>query len=368
MNRKPYDAEKESKITGTMICLPNPNAKDGKMPKPATPISYRDNILSMLKGEPPQWLAYYASEVQMFNPRFIPDNIARAMVSDAEPMEGIQKGGKDLFGVDWEYEALVNGSMVKPGNPKCPDINQWEKYITFPDLEKLDWKRSSEINSPYLSDDRMNEWTVFSGLFERLISFCDFEGAAMALMDEDQQDAVHRLFDKLADFYDDYFGLIKKHFKVDIIQFHDDWGSQRAPFFSIATCREMLVPYLKRIAESAHKRGMYFHLHCCGKNEMLVPAMIEAGVDIWIPQPMNDSQYLIKNFNDKIVLGVNPPKIEEDIDDARARELCEEFVKSTFAVPYPRVFCFASSVTRTPSTMKLLKHLYPVSREYYSKL
>jgi hypothetical protein len=304
----------------------------------------------------------------MFNPRLIPDNVARAMVMDGESMAGIAKGGLDLFGVYWEFEPLVGGSMVKPGNPMCPDITQWEKYIKFPDLSKLDWARSSEINSPYLTDDRLNEWTIFSGLFERLISFCDFEGAAMALMDEDQQDSVHRLFDKLSDFYDEYFGYIKKYFNVNMIQFHDDWGSQRAPFFSIATCREMLVPYLKRIAESAHKRGIYFHLHCCGKNEMLVPAMIEAGVDLWIPQPMNDLTLLLKKFNDKIMLAMNPQKVEGEIDDAAARELCEEFVKSSFAVPYPRVVCFASSLIRTPSTMKVLKYLYPTSREYYSKL
>lgn len=368
MNRKPYDPEKESKIVGTISCFPSPNFPEGKMPKLDTPISYRDNVLAMLKGEPPQWIPYYATEVQMVNPRLIPDNVARAMVMDAEPMAGIQKGGLDLFGVYWEYEALVGGSMVKPGNPMCPDITQWEKYIKFPDLEKLDWAGSAKINAPYLTEDRMNEWTIFSGLFERLISFLDFEAAAMALMDEDQQESTHRLFDKLADFYDEYFGYIKKYFNINMIQFHDDWGSQRAPFFSLSTCREMLVPYLKRIVESAHKRGMYFHLHCCGKDEMLVPAMIEAGVDLWIPQPMNDVPKLLKLYNDKIMFGMNAQKVDVEIDEDEARRLCDEFVKTSFAVPYPRVVCFASSLLRTPSTMKLLKYLYPVSREYYSKL
>ena len=33
---------------------------------------------------------------------------------------------------------------------------------------------------------------------------------------------------------------------IDGVMFHDDWGSQRAPSFSPATCREMIVPYLKR--------------------------------------------------------------------------------------------------------------------------
>lgn len=368
MNRTPYDAEKETKITGTITCLPSPSAPEGRMPRLDTPVSFRDNFLSMLNGEAPLWIPYYATDVQMFNPRLIPDNIARAMVVDAESGEGLEKGGLDMFGVEWIYEPTVGGSMVKPGNPKCPDICEWEKYITFPDLDKWDWENSSKVNAPYLSNDRLNDLTIFSGLFERLISFCDFEGAAMALLDEEQQEAVHRLFDKLADFYDDYIGRINKYFNVNIIQFHDDWGSQRAPFFSLATCREMLVPYLKRIADSCHKHGMYFHLHCCGKNEMIVPAMIEAGVDIWIPQPMNDIEFLIKNFGDKIILGVNPQKVVEDIDEEKARELCETYVKSTLIVPKPRVLCFASSQIRTPNTMKVLKYLYPVSRELFSVL
>ncbi len=368
MHRTPYDPEKESKVIGTITCIPSPMAPEGKMPKYDRPATYRENFLAMLKGEAPQWIPFFMNDVQMFNPRIFPDNIARAMVADAGPMEGIQKGGLDMFGVDWEFIPLVGGSMVKPGNPKCPDICEWEKYITFPDLDAWDWEGASKLNAPYLSDDRLNDLTIFSGLFERLISFVDFEAAALALLDEEQQDAVHSLFDKLATFYDDYIGRIKKYFNVDIIQFHDDWGSQRAPFFSLATCREMLVPYLKRIVDSCHKNGMFFHLHSCGKNEMLVPAMIEAGVDLWIPQPMNDIASIIKNYNDKIVVAVNPPKIEEEIDDAKAIALCEDFVKSTLVVDKPRVFAFASSTIRTPSTMKLLKNLYPVSREIYSKL
>jgi hypothetical protein len=34
----------------------------------------------------------------------------------------------------------------------------------------------------------------------------EFQYAALALIDEDQKDGVHRLFDRLADFYDDMIG------------------------------------------------------------------------------------------------------------------------------------------------------------------
>lgn len=370
MVRQPYDAEKESKIIGKFRAFPSPSAPDGYVPRYDRPATPRENFISMLKGEAPQWIPNFSYDAQPFCPRMIPDNIARGMVMDAEPMEGIQKGGLDMFGVDWEFEPLVGGSMVKPGNPKCPDICEWEKYITFPDLDTWDWAHASEVNAPYFDGGRLIEFTIFSGLFERLISFLDFEGAAMALLDEDQQDAVHSLFDKLCTFYDDYISRVKKYFpQVDLICLHDDWGSQRAPFFSLATCREMLVPYMKRIVESCHKNGFFFHLHSCGKNEMIVPAMVEAGMDMWIPQPMNDFDYLLKNFNDKLVLSVSPPTLTEELDDEAIIAVCKKYVESTLVSSKPRVLCFVSSALRKyPSVAKMLDYLYPISREYYSKL
>ncbi len=73
--------------------------------------------------------------------------------------------------------------------------------------------------------------------------------------------------------------------RLDGVVLHDDWGGQRSPFFSLQLCREMIVPYLKHIADHCHSKGLWFQQHCCGKNEMLVPAMLDAGVDMWFPRP-----------------------------------------------------------------------------------
>ena len=62
----------------------------------------------------------------------------------------------------------------------------------------------------------------------------------MAMIDEDQQDAVKDLYDKLADMYIKMIGHYIDQLGVQEVMFHDDWGSQRAPFFSLDVCREML--------------------------------------------------------------------------------------------------------------------------------
>ena len=44
-----------------------------------------------------------------------------------------------------------------------------------------------------------NELCLLDGFWERLISLMDVSGAAIALVDEDQKDALHAFFDRYAD-------------------------------------------------------------------------------------------------------------------------------------------------------------------------
>ena len=290
-----------------------------------TPITPKENMELFIKGEKPLWMPSFY-EIKMFDPRVLPDNVARALVADGEgPCRPDSVFQKDIFGVEWEFIPKANGSMVRPGAPFLEDINDWEKKIVFPDLSKLDWEGSVEKNKEYLNDRRAVYMAVFTGIFERLISFVDMTEALLALIDDEQKDAVHGLFDRLADFYDELFSYLAKYFHPTYLWFHDDWGSQKAPLFSLATVREMILPYLRRIVDSAHKYGMGFELHSCGKNEMLVPAMIEAGCDMWAGQPMNDKEKLYKEYGKDIKLGIEAPSIAPDATDAEIREVSKRF-------------------------------------------
>ena len=76
-----------------------------------------------------------------------------------------------------------------------------------------------------------------------------FEDAAVAIIDEDQQDALKELFDKLSDLYVKLVDKFVEYYNVDGFLIHDDWGTQRAPFFSVDVGREMLVPYMKKVTD-----------------------------------------------------------------------------------------------------------------------
>ena len=315
MERTAFSPEELKPISG--IASPFPGQPD--VPVYNSPITPMENLRLLLSGEKPLWM-HSMADCTMISPTVVPDNVARGMIVENKPFDISNAGGADMFGVEWEYIPQVMGSMVRPGKPTVPDINEWENYITFPDISKWDWAASAELNKDFCPAGIPLLTSTMTGLFERLISFLDMENAFYALADTDQHEGVHRLFDKLCDLYDNLFGYLRKYLNIDIVNFHDDWGSQRAPFFSLDTCMEILVPYLKRVVDSAHKHGIIFDLHSCGKNELLVPAMIEAGVDSWWGQPMNDKEKLYKLYGDKIVLGVDldvtPESTDEDVHAA----------------------------------------------------
>ncbi|MBQ3165842.1 MAG: hypothetical protein IJC01_00740, partial [Clostridia bacterium] len=118
---------------------------------------------------------------------------------------------------------------------------------------------------------------------------------------------------------------------------HDDWGSQRAPFFSLDTCMEMIVPHIKKIVDFCHSKGLWFQQHSCGKNEMLVPAYIAAGVDLWCPQPMNDIVKLVKEYGDKLLFGWSPVAIPEEAP-------CKLFIATMGETAYNKAFLIVSKL------------------------
>jgi hypothetical protein len=254
------------------------------------------------------------------------------------------------------------GSTVRGDLPQLiPDIQNWEKYLKFPDLDMFDWDGCFKRNKEYFNPDFPVLIFHMTGLFERLISFMNFENAAIALFDEDQKAATHRLFEKLCEFYDDYFGRFMKYYKFDILHFHDDWGSSRSLFFSPELVREMIVPYLKHVSDWAHERGMIFNLHSCGKIERLVPLMIEAGVDIWSGQEINDQVGILKEYGDDIMLDCSPLIPATPYTDEEVVQLTEKFLED-FG-PYMKSILVSNHV----GSKIIYDRVYEYSRKAFAK-
>lgn len=318
--------EDELNIIGTHIVTTSYNRFSQPVPMYQTSITPKENFARCLARKEPLWFPMSVDFLNLES-RTNVDHIARAEVMDmGAPYADEEKGGKDLFGIDWVYVPAVGGSMVKPGNPVLDDVNDWPEIIKFPDIDALDWEECRRLNTCMNESTRSLHITFQNGIFERLISFMDFENAAMAVIDEDQKDAIHALFSKLSDMYISLIDHYLEFMQPDGIIFHDDWGSQRAPFFSLDTCMEMIVPHIKKIVDFCHSKGLWFQQHSCGKNEMLVPAMIAQGVDMWCPQSMNDVKMLNEKYGDKIMIGVTPPMLAPDASQEEIEATAKAFV------------------------------------------
>ncbi len=298
------------------------------------PCTMREATLATYRREPYWQLTGTAGS--LFSPKVNPDNIARGFVFEAASRTFDRKlyGGPDMFGIEWEYIESVGGSMVRPGKPYIEDANEIKEKIKFPDPTTWDWETSAkENNGTFLKPENANCLWVLNGWYERLISFMDFEGAIMALIDEEQQDAVKEFFGELSQMYIKMLDCAFKAYPdVDLVCIHDDWGSQKETFFAPAVAEEMIVPYMRMVTDFIHSKGKYCDLHSCGQNLKQVPNMIKAGWDSWTPQAMNDTAKEYELYGDKLIIGVMPelfdPKTTpEDVQRQKAREFVDRFLQ-----------------------------------------
>ena len=278
------------------------------------PITRKENMKRLYEGKTPMWPPFSGGEWNHIMVDCDPENVARSPGNPPARIDG--------WGVEWQFVEIAGGAMVKPGNPKVPDINEWEKYVTVPDPDTWDWAGCYERNKDKIKPDKLTYIAVPGCLFERLIAVLDFANAAVALIDDDQKEAVHRFFRVVTDVHKKFYTNVKKWFNPDVVNFNDDWGSQRAEFFSVPTAREMLMPYVKELVDHVHSLGMYWDLHCCGFVEAFVPLWYEAGYDSWGGQPLNDKFKLKQLYGDRIiftdVVHCSRDASEEEMDAAVA--------------------------------------------------
>ncbi|MDR0862705.1 MAG: methyltransferase [Oscillospiraceae bacterium] len=347
------------------------------------PISQHDNGIATFKREPWWQMQQATPDAQIFATGIIPDNIARAFVVEGGGFFQAQDHDikPDMFGIEWEYIAQVGGSMVRPGKPLLEDIAEWREKLVWPDISKWDWEGAAAKNKDFLKPDNFNQLWFQTGWYERLISFMDFENAIMAIFDEDSQDDVKALFDKLTDLYIDIFDHVVKYFpEVHAFFIHDDWGSQKAPFFSPDVAEEMIVPYMKRVTDFLHSKGKFCELHSCGNNYRQVENYIKAGWDAWAPQLMNDGYKIYDDFGDRILIATWPQNIPEEImalgstdergaafaalPEEQQRAIAREYVDRTCQPGKSSFYNFYAAHFLTPA---FKEEMYIQSRKNYSK-
>lgn len=89
---------------------------------------------------------------------------------------------------------------------------------------------------------------------------------------------------------------------VDGIFTSDDLGMQTGPMMSPETFEELYLPFYKEFIGYCHSKGLHVFLHSCGDNTLLLPYLVEAGLDVLHPLQagcMNIKE-VADNWGDKI--------------------------------------------------------------------
>lgn len=344
MKRETYDPVKEWKVIGKYPGFKGMEdvrlrTAEGTFICPDTdryyrPIPVYENFKMFFRGETPYWMpnnGWFFCDIQEFRPRQAQDNPAHHQCLDGGPAVDYStwpKVTKGWFDLPHEWEAVSCGATVRPGNPMVEDINDWEKILKWPDIDMIDYEAMREMNQQYLGTDKINQLGICLGLWERMMDMMDASNAAIALVDEDQEDAVKAFLDKLSDMYCDYISRVAKIGRIDSLMFHDDWGTQTGPFFSLDTAMKFFVSPMKKIVDHCHSLDIVFEHHSCGKAERLVPAMLATGSDFWYPQPaLNDLDTLIEKYkNEHLKFAVGNPILPKGSTTEDIKKIAKDFV------------------------------------------
>ena len=320
------------------------------------PVTARENYLCVLQGKLPYWMPIWLTDTQYCWPDVMQEHSLW------------ESDGVDWWGQQWVWEPTSHGLMPKPGSRIITDITRWREQVKVPDFADVDWESDAALQTARYDPDRCHLYHCPTGIFERLHELMTMTDAMVAMCEEPE--AVHDFNDMMVDYKARQLDLIFKYYApIDFIIYGDDWGTQRAGFFSNEMFREFIVPYTKRVCQHVHSRGKYVELHSCGLTQQYIDEIIEMGFDAWTPQPINNLDNLTAKYGDKISLTVTIPGLDKAATEAEVRACVRTFVDE-YAPRGGRVVANGISALKARDNdlaTAAMEELYYDSLAYYAK-
>ena len=335
----------------------DPKSFPAMMQAPKPPLEPREhstveNYIRCVTGNQPYWMPFKSMETQIVWPDAMEEHPVPETVD-----------GYDWWGVYWQWVPSAGGSITKPGTRVIHDMANWENDVEWPDLSLVDFETDGKKIAANLDPNRVHIYECVEGLTERLHEMMPFEEFLLSFYTEPE--ALERFLQKMADYKIESCEKIFKYYgRVDGICYHDDWGTQRAGFYSNEMFREQIMPATKRFFDYVKSQGKFIELHSCGKNIQYCEEMIELGIDMWSPQlPINDPDELYQHSGTRMGFAFNIPIAPTDTEE-QIRLKVDEFVEKYGATG--RVM--ASAWAAPAQSAIAADELYKFSTQYYNKL
>jgi len=130
------------------------------------------------------------------------------------------------------------------------------------------------------------DYPIRGGGSEPFLIYKNLRGMEQAYIDlVENPEIVHYCLDQLFEFCYQHTTRIYEQLpgQIDLSYVAEDFGGQESLLFSPAMIKTFLIPRMKRMIDLAHQAGVYAFFHSDGAIREIIPAMIEAGIDILNP-------------------------------------------------------------------------------------
>jgi Uroporphyrinogen decarboxylase (URO-D) len=314
-------------------------------------ISPKENMLRMLNHEVPDFVPYQPEAFQMI----------RANAMHERPYGYVT--GYDWFGVHWTSD----GGLPVPTagvSHVLEDITLWKEQVEFPDLDNWDWESDAKRDCKEQDSNKLTFIIMGTGPFERLHALMGFEEALCALITNPEE--CGQLFSAVVDFKIKQMYYLKKYYHVDMVHFHDDWGSQKDLFFHPDIWRTLIKPQIQRAVDAAHELGIYFIMHSCGKIDRIANEIADMGIDILDPaQPINDLARWKREFGHKVAFmgGIDAQNVVDN--PACSEEEIRKEVREKIDLLAPQGGYIPFAVAVTPRNAIALDEIKQYGRDFY---
>ncbi len=278
----------------------------------------RENALLALHHQEPQWV-----------PALFDCTYSCRDVINSRP---IFEDGADCFGVRWKRSGPET-NFITHVDLSCPpvleDVTEWREKVKFPDLSSFDWEAAAAEITEDMRQERLIYCIMGLGLLERVTTLMRYEDALCAFLEEPEE--MYDLCGALADHKIELVHYVARYQKPDVINYHDDWAMQTAPFLPKSTWEEIIKPHTQRVYDAIKSHGIFLLHHSCGKIESYLPDILDMGADGWNScQDCNDLARIKAALGDRLVMvgGLDDQNIlgRPDTTDAMLRAEAERKV------------------------------------------
>jgi hypothetical protein len=248
-----------------------------KFPKESRPypVTERENLMLALNHKKPKWMPNFEGGTQDLVPGGGGGN------------RGQETSFTNEWGVHFQYSE-AQGSAT-PVSKVLDEIKNW-RTLEFPTVGCEAFTTEAKH---FVRDENLALCSSMPcACFELLHMLEGFEQALIDLITEPVM--CRDFFEAAADYSIAYFKEQHRVFNLDYVIYHDDWGTQRAPFFSTELMCETMLEPTKRLAKAVKDAGVKFFFHNCGLVNDFIPYLVDdIGSDGLQIQHINDLAHII---------------------------------------------------------------------------